>query len=106
MARIDCFVDGEEKPGLIAYGLAGPGAWRDVVFPADAWFAQSEPEVFDLYGESWRVHVWEVPLATWPTGIGFQGAVSRTLDALIRCGSAVAWIGAEGIPFCDPPGAL
>lgn len=98
------FVAGEEEPGLIAYGLTPPGAWRGVGFPADAWLAQPEPEAFELHGDHWRVQGWEVPIVIWPTGLDFKTAVSRTLDALIRGGCRVAWIGAEGVPFCDPPG--
>lgn len=98
------FVGGDEEPGLIAYGLSEPEAWRDVDFPADAWLAQPEPEVFELHGDNWRVYAWEVPIVIWPTGSDFQIAVNRTLDALIRGGCRVAWIGAEGVPFCDPPG--
>lgn len=98
------FVAGDEEPGLIAYGLTAPDAWRDAAFPADVWLADPEPGAFDLFGDRWRVHAWEVPIAIWPTGLHFQAAVNRTLDALIRGGCRVAWIGAEGVPFCDPPG--
>lgn len=98
------FVGGDEEPGFIAYGLTAPDGWRDVAFPADAWLAQPEPETFDLRGDNWRVHGWEVPVIIWPTGLDFLTAVNHTLDALIRGGCRVAWVGAEGVPFCDPPG--
>lgn len=98
------FVGGGEEPGLIAYGLTAPDEWRDADFPADARLAKPQPEAFDLRGDNWRVHGWEVPIAVWPTGLDFQTAVDRTLDALIRSGCRVAWVGAEGVPFCDPPG--
>lgn len=98
------FVAGDEEPGLIAYGLSTPQAWREVGFPTDAWLASPEPESFVLHGSNWRVHGWEVPIVIWPTGAAFQGAVRRTLEAMIRSGCRAAWIGAEGLPFCDPPG--
>lgn len=98
------FVDGEERPGFIAYGLTTPKGWRDVRFPSELWFGSPVPEVFDLLGEDWRVHGWEVPIVIWRSPTDFKGAVHRTPDALIRGGCRVAWIGAEVVPFCDPPG--
>lgn len=98
------FVDGDEEPGLIAYGLAAPEAWRDITFPSNAWPASPDLDAFDLSGGNWRVHGWEVPIIIWPTGSDFHSAVKGTLAALIRGGCRVAWIGAEGVPFCDPPG--
>ncbi len=103
----DCltvFIDGDEEPGLIAYGVTSPGDWHDHGFPSEAWLATPEPGRFVLHGENWRVYGWEIPIAIWPTGPSFQSAVRQTLEALIRNGCRVAWIGAEGIPFCDPPG--
>jgi hypothetical protein len=97
------FVDGDEEPGLIAYGLTAPEAWHEARFPADAWLASPEPDQFVLRGDNWRVYGWEVPIAIWPTRASFQAAVQRTLEALIRSGCRVAWVGAEGVPFCDPP---
>lgn len=97
------FVEGDEVPGLIAYGLAPPEVWRDVKFPADAWSSTPSGTVH-LYGETWDVHGWEFPIAIWPTGCDFQVSVYRTLERLVHGGSRVAWIGAEGLPFCDPPG--
>lgn len=97
------FVGGDETPGLIFYGLAEPGVWADVGFPNDAWPSSPEPDVLDLEGNDWHVHGWELPIIIWPTGSGFQAAAHQTLGALIRGGCRIAWIGAEGIPFCDPP---
>jgi hypothetical protein len=97
-------VGGEEAPGLIAYGLTAPGGWRQGRFPADAWPAAPEADEIVLHGEGWRVYAWEVPVVRWPGGVSFTNAVRRTLEALTRGGCAVAWAGAEGLPFCDPPG--
>jgi hypothetical protein len=44
-----------------------------------------------------------VPIAVWWTGDQFAAAVRATLAAIIHGGSRVAWIGAEGLPFCDAP---
>lgn len=98
------FVAGDEKPGLIAYGLTSPESWQEVGFPAHAWFASPEPESFVLHDDNWLVYGWEIPIVRWPSGSAFDTAVWHTLEALIRSGCRVAWIGAEGVPFCDPPG--
>lgn len=97
------FVQGDEEPGLIAYGLTTPELWQGADFPTDVWIAEPEPETFALIGEDWRVHGWEVPIIIWPTGLDFEIAVRSMLAALVRGGCRVAWIGAEGVPFCDPP---
>ena len=94
---------GAEEPGIIAYGLTSAGGWREPDFPAEAWPESPAPGQFVLFGEGWRVHGWEVPIRRWPSGALFRAAIQSTLEALIRGGSKVAWVGAEGIPFCDPP---
>lgn len=98
------FVDGDEVPGLIAYGLRTPRTGPLPEFPSSAWIAKPEPTPFALHGDTWEVLMWEVPIIIWPTGPTFQEAVRGTLEALIGSGCRVAWIGAEGLPFCDPPG--
>ncbi|WP_159803243.1 hypothetical protein [Arthrobacter zhaoguopingii] len=97
------FVDGEEVPGLIVYGLAAPSLDAVSGFPSEAWIASPSPEHFVLHGEGWKVFLWEVPIIIWPTGAAFQTAVRQTLQAMIDNGCRVAWIGAEGVPFCNPP---
>ncbi|MEU4295010.1 hypothetical protein AB0E63_42880 [Kribbella sp. NPDC026596] len=96
------FVDGEEVPGLIAYGLREPGLAMPA-FPSDAWIAQPEPQEFTLHGDRWEVVGWEIPVVIWPEASRLEGAVRATLDTLTQAGCRVAWIGAEGVPFCDPP---
>ena len=36
-------------------------------------------------------------------GERWQRAVRVTLQAMVDRGARVAWLGAEGVPFCDPP---
>jgi hypothetical protein len=95
--------DGEEVPGLTTYGLTARGGWRSSEFPSDAWVATPEISEFMLYGVTWEVMTWDVPITIWPTGDEFVRAVRRTLNAMIEGGCRVAWVGAEGFPFCDPP---
>lgn len=96
------FVDGDEVPGLIAYGLRQPGQGRCSV-PSDAWIAEPEITEHRLLGEGWEVLTWEIPIIIWPRAGEFRVSLLRTIRALIDGGSRVAWIGAEGLPFCDPP---
>lgn len=97
------FVDGDEVPGLIAYGLLPPRLDPALEFPAAAWIARPEPRSFTLHGTNWEIVGWEVPVVVWPNAAQFGDAVRDTLAALIAAGSRMAWIGAEGLPFCDPP---
>jgi hypothetical protein len=96
--------DGEEVPGLTTYGLTTRAGWRSSEFPADAWVTAPEISEFMLYGVTWGIMTWDVPITIWPTGDEFVRAVRRTLRAMIEGGCRVAWVGAEGFPFCDPPG--
>ena len=59
-----------------------------------------------LHGEGWKVRGWDLPLLVWPTGDAFRDAVRATLAALVIGGARVAWVGALGVPFSDPPGLL
>jgi hypothetical protein len=97
------FVGGEEVPGIIVYGLFAVGSERPVKFPVDAWVSAPETESFRLFGEGWEVLTWEIPIDLWPAGEQWRAALQATLQAMISRGCRVAWIGAEGVPFCDPP---
>lgn len=97
------FVDGDEVPGLIAYGLRPRGHYPPLVFPTDAWIAQPEALENRLYGDGWEVVMWEIPIVIWPVAADLREALRRTTGAMIDRGSRVAWVGAEGMPFCDPP---
>lgn len=102
----DCltiFVEGKEVPGLIVYGLAVLGSRHQTGFPSNAWRAVSQVDVYTLRGEAWEVGTWDVPIIIWPAREEFVAAVRLTLGAMIEGGCRVAWVGAEGLPFCDPP---
>lgn len=94
----------EELPGLIFYGLflEEPDV-GSISFPTDAWPESLEPDDLLVHGDGWRVSGWELPILSWPSGDVFRGAIRRTLSTLIIAGATVAWVGAEGIPFVDPP---
>ena len=97
------FVEGDEVPGLIVYGLFLPGSDRQVEFPSSVWISRPVPCEFRLFGDGWEVLMWEVPIDIWPTGERWRAAIRSTLKAMIERGGRVAWIGSEGGPFCDPP---
>jgi hypothetical protein len=96
-------VDGDEVPGLTIYGLATRGSLPPIEFPADAWLGAPEVGQYTLHGETWEVPTWDVPIIIWPTADGLAAALRVTLKAMIVGGCRVAWVGAEGLPFCDPP---
>lgn len=98
------FVGGAEAPGLIVYGLSSSALSKDIESPAPLWPGSPVSNCFVLHGDNWRVRGWEVPVTLWPTGSDFHDVIRRTLEMLIQGGCRVAWIGAEGVPFCDPPG--
>jgi hypothetical protein len=96
-------IDGEEVPGITIYGLARPGAWRPVVFPAGVWIGDASADEFVLHGDAWEIPTWDLPILVWPTVDGMAAALRVSLGAVIESGCSVAWVGAEGLPFCDPP---
>ncbi len=105
--RLTVYVPEEgELPGLTFYGLAplgGPGA---LPFPDGVWPYALDARPLRLHGEGWQVRGWDLPLLLWPRGDAFRDAVRATLAALISDGACVAWVGALGVVFCDPPGLL
>ncbi len=98
------FVDGEEREGFILYGL-----WGSAVPPVDPIQLGSAPgdtcEVrrFVLFGEGWRICLFEFSFREleeyWRAVEGVDGA----LRELVGSGAQVAWLGSEGLPFADPP---
>jgi hypothetical protein len=93
----------EELPGLIFYGLLSAEHGGRPQFPTKAWSEAAEPEELHLHGEGWRIIGWELPVHVWPRGSAFESAVRATLAELVSTGARVAWVGAEGIPFVEPP---
>ena len=96
-------VDGDEVPGITIYGLARRGERSPVVFPDDGWFGGPALDEFVLRGEAWEIPTWDLPILVWPTADGLAAALRVSLAAVIESGCSVAWVGAEGLPFCDPP---
>ncbi|GAA1711780.1 hypothetical protein GCM10009745_69860 [Kribbella yunnanensis] len=96
-------VDGDEVPGLSFYGLVERGGLGSLVLPADAWLGGSAVNLYMLHGMAWEVPNWDLPVIVWPTGEQFVLAIRKTLEAVISAGCRVAWVAAEGFPFCDPP---
>lgn len=101
--NLTIFVDGDEVPGIIVYGVFALGSGRPVDFPAASWISHPEPCSFRLVGNEWEILTWEIPIDAWPTGERWKRAVRVTLQAMVDRGARVAWLGAEGLPFCDPP---
>jgi hypothetical protein len=97
------FVEGEEVPGVIVYGLFPHDSRPAVEFPAKVWPSEPEPDSFRLVGDAWLVLLWEIAVDVWPTGEQWRTAMQVTLKAMTDQGARVAWVGAEGVPFCDPP---
>jgi hypothetical protein len=96
-------IGGDEVPGITIYGLAGPGGSRRAVIPADAWIGEPIVDEFTLRGDSWEIVTWDVPILVWPTVDEMRTAVRVSLAAMVDAGCSISWIGAEGLPFCDPP---
>lgn len=97
------FVGGEEQPGIIVYGLAARGTREVATVPDRLWPDALAIEEVVLCGDLWEVVGWEIALRQWPAGAAWRDAIDSALRAHIEAGCVVAWVGAEGIPFCDPP---
>lgn len=97
-------VDGDEVPGITIYGLAGRGRRRAAAFPGEAWIGEPDIHEFVLHGDAWEIIAWDLPILVWPTGNELRTAVRVALASLVGAGCSVAWVGAEGLPFYDPPG--
>jgi hypothetical protein len=91
----------EQSPGFIVYGLGSPGGIvRD---PPENVLDDRPVTTFRLIGENWEVIMWEYPFKKEPAHKVWQNTVSRLLESMICAGARVAWIGAEIMPYSDPP---
>ena len=96
------YVDGEEVPGLLVYGLrdsSNTAAWS---IPEPAVGLGTAATSTRLSGDSWEVILHTVPL---PPDFDFHAIdafATRTLAAVIQQGFDVAWIAPEGA-FVEPP---
>ncbi|MGX5680946.1 hypothetical protein [Schumannella luteola] len=97
------FRDGEEVPGIHVYGLRVRHDPRVALYPSEVWDTTGEPTRFTLYGDNWEVLLWAVPLRKWPRKKRMAAALRATMSRMIDSGCRVAWVAAEGFPFCDPP---
>ena len=97
------FANGEEVPGVIVYGLRNHEGASHPNLPVDLWPDQGSPSLFVLQGHAWEVLVWEIPIVKWPARTELDDALNATLEILVKSGCRVAWVGAEGLPFSDPP---
>jgi hypothetical protein len=100
--NLTIFMEGQESPGVIVYGLGAPGSIK-VEPSAYEWAARRTTSVGQLSGHNWQVVLWEVRLVPWPNGSAWDEVLERTLDSMLDAGATIAWVGAEGIPFADPP---
>lgn len=98
--------NGEEVPGFIAYGLIGPGQWRERELSVNHWPDGTQAQPWVLHGDSWEVRLWDVSLPAFPPGEQWRKAVYETLAQIIAGGCTIAWIGSEGLSFTDPPSLL
>lgn len=93
------FVNGEEVPGFLLYGIFPAGA--------DPWPSELPAQVladrYDLDGVTWRVCIWTVRVTDWVTRAEWQAAVSRLLTSIIEQGAQVSWLASEGAAFVNPP---
>jgi hypothetical protein len=97
------FVAGEERPGIIVYGLVNRGGRSTSILPERVWPGAGVVDESLLVGDSWEVAAWDIALRQWPEGDAWSQAIKNVLRAHIDAGCVVAWVGAEGVPFCDPP---
>lgn len=100
--NLTIFAEGQEVPGVIIYGLGPPGAIK--VEPSTLeWTARRTTSLGQLSGPGWQVVLWEVRLTPWPAGREWDELLETTLVSMLDAGAAIAWVGAEGLPFADPP---
>ncbi len=95
--------NGEEVPGIHIYGLRKRHEPKLASYPSEVWDAEGEPFTYTLHGENWEVLWWGVPIRKWPRKTAMAAALEATMSRMIDAGCRVAWVAAEGFPFCDPP---
>ena len=100
------FWDGDEVPGILAYGYWRGASEPEVEFPP-SWPAGTEYRDGWLHNwqegdRDWRVLHRTIRLPEWPDRVQWKAAIERTLRAFLDAGARVAWLGIEG-HFVDPP---
>lgn len=100
--QLRIFFQGDEVPGFIVYGLAPRDTFVDGVqlrlAPAVEQVRQNL-----LHGEWWAIQLCEVAISEWPSQQRWPKLLEQSLREMVDKGAKLAWIGAEGLPFADPP---
>lgn len=99
---LSIFWGGEERGGILAYGLWPRRPVSPPRFPQEAWPEHTEWKSVRLGGEGWFVCLWEILISTWPHANEWAITINETLKAFTDAGAEVAWCGIEGY-FVDPP---
>lgn len=94
--------DGTERSGIIVYALMPASNTRVIAFPKQFW-ANAAVHPLRLHGDVWEICRWDLVLDRWPLKEEWVEVIRGTLQELLDQGSVVSWIGAEGLPFADPP---
>jgi hypothetical protein len=102
MGAFTIFLDGEERPGFLIYGLKPPVNEDFPEFPTSVWHGYQSVKKRILFGNKWRVLMWEVALDRVHDTAGVAASIDATLQVLLDAGCVAAWVAVEG-HFCDPP---
>lgn len=95
------FIEGDEMLGFILYGLwLTPSAYSSM----PRYEAQGATvRTSRLEGDCWTIGILEVGFETGDHYWAAIGELDGVLDAILKNGAEVAWLGSEGLPFADPP---
>lgn len=96
------FVDGNETPGFILYGLAHR-ARLEPGMQMITDIGTRQEGTYLLTGDRWEVLICEISVVQWPVPSAWEALIASLLDQMVRAGAVVAWIDIEGAPFADPP---
>lgn len=101
--QLAIFREGDEVPGIIAFGLRPNSITRPASFPGSRWPARTTLEEHHYVYSKSHVIVWRIGLQSWPSPDLWESALVTTLDRLLDAGSVVSWIGRGEGCYCDPP---
>jgi hypothetical protein len=98
------FIDGAEVQGFILYGL-WPGDLHSTISigELDLRMEGATLRSFRLFGDGWTILMWDVGFDTSNAYLQALSGPEFLLDYILGLGARVAWLGAEGLPFADPP---
>jgi hypothetical protein len=96
------YINGEEAPGMLCYGLGSSDGGESAVFPQLGALPNLElVHEYSLHGDTWRVQMWEVGVDDVDAS-SMAPIADAMMDAFLLAGFVIAWVGLEGY-FCDPP---